>query len=98
MFDIYNKMKDVYSNVIDYIEKSREACLTQKDEIVSEIITDDMSDEEKVNAVTVYVVNHMKYDLGVIYKFLEYIEKEKSLHMVCEEMQMNLPKFFDLII
>ena len=31
----------------------------------------------------------MKYDLGVIYKFLEYIEKEKSLHMVCEEMEMN---------
>ena len=31
----------------------------------------------------------MKYDLKIIYKFLEYIEKEKSLHMVCDEMEMN---------
>lgn len=39
----------------------------------------------------------MKYDTEVIYKFLEYIKKEKSLSLICAEMQMNSLEVMGLV-
>ncbi len=74
-FAIYGESIGVTDELIRYLDsKGIEHNLTehwinidkQVDEIVKSIITDDMTDDEKMEAITNYVINNVKYDRSAL--------------------------------
>ncbi|MCI5552287.1 MAG: hypothetical protein MR388_00415 [Tenericutes bacterium] len=59
----YNTLGRVYVTFEKIYSKKQIELIDQKiDEIISEIITDNMSDREKIKAVHDYIINHTRYD------------------------------------